>query len=226
MSIAEKLTAIAQNVQKVYDAGKAAGGGTEEDMLKFANTVSFKNLNEFGKSEVVLNLDRVTVANNMFNDSPSNTTVKHLTVNLPLQAGGAYQMFAATAGDLALERLTLNADFSKAQSCAEFLRYRRALKVVDGTPLDFSSVPARTNISILECGALEEIRFAPNTIKTAVFIPHSPYLSGESMQSILDGLADLTGSTTQTLTFHADVGARLTEEQKAAVTAKNWTLSY
>jgi hypothetical protein len=30
MSIADKLTAIAENVQKVYDAGKAAGGGTDE----------------------------------------------------------------------------------------------------------------------------------------------------------------------------------------------------
>ena len=40
MSIAEKLTAIAENVQKVYDAGEAAGGGTDEWELIEEITVS------------------------------------------------------------------------------------------------------------------------------------------------------------------------------------------
>ena len=51
-------------------------------------------------------------------------------------------------------------------------------------------------------------------------------LTNESAQSVIDHLADLTGKTAQTLTFHADVGAGLTEAQKATVTAKNWTLVY
>ena len=36
----------------------------------------------------------------------------------------------------------------------------------------------------------------------------------------------LTGSTAQTLSLHADVGAKLTDAQKAAASAKNWTLAY
>jgi hypothetical protein len=46
------------------------------------------------------------------------------------------------------------------------------------------------------------------------------------MQSIIDHLKDLTGQTPQKLTFHATAGGKLTDVQKAAITAKNWTLVY
>ena len=51
-------------------------------------------------------------------------------------------------------------------------------------------------------------------------------LTTESVQSIIDHLKDLTGLTAQTLTLKAIVGANLTDEQKATITAKNWTLVY
>lgn len=76
------------------------------------------------------------------------------------------------------------------------------------------------------CGALEEIRFKAGTIGGTAQFNWSPNLSAESIQSIIDGLADLTGATAQTLTFHKNVGAKLTQAQKDAVSAKNWTLVY
>lgn len=196
----------------------------EEDMLKYAMTATFANLNDFGKAEVVLNFDKIWYSNNMFADKKSNTTVKHLTINFSTRVSGAYQMFMAWSGDVTMERLTLNADFSEAGSCDAFLKYRRALKVVDGTPLNFSSVPTTTNISILECQALEEIRFAPNSLKTKFSILHSPLLSAETIQSIIDGLADLTGATARQVLWHTDVLLKLTDEQLFAITAKNWTM--
>lgn len=51
-------------------------------------------------------------------------------------------------------------------------------------------------------------------------------LSDASVQSVIDHLQDLTGADSKTVTFHGTVGARLTEEQKAVITAKNWTLVY
>ena len=54
----------------------------------------------------------------------------------------------------------------------------------------------------------------------------SRLLSNESVQNIIDHLADLTGVATQTVTFYATVGAKLTDEQKAQITAKNWELVY
>lgn len=51
-------------------------------------------------------------------------------------------------------------------------------------------------------------------------------LTSESVQSVLDHLADLTGQTTQTITLPSAIGKALTEEQKALITARNWTLAY
>lgn len=73
---------------------------------------------------------------------------------------------------------------------------------------------------------LEEVRFEGVIPAYAINLQACANLSNESVQSIIDHLKDLTGATTQTLTFHKDVGARLTEAQKATITAKNWTLVY
>lgn len=75
------------------------------------------------------------------------------------------------------------------------------------------------------CRALEEIRFE-GTIERSLSFAHSSNLSADSVQSIIDHLKDLTGATAQTLTFHATVGGKLTQAQKDAISAKNWTLVY
>lgn len=51
-------------------------------------------------------------------------------------------------------------------------------------------------------------------------------LSEKSVELVLKCLKDLQDQTTQTLTLHNTVGSRLSDEQKAAITAKNWTLAY
>ena len=74
------------------------------------------------------------------------------------------------------------------------------------------------------CVKLREVRFKANSIKGAFTIAQSPLLSAESVQSIVDGLADMTGGTSYKLDLHADVKAKLTEEQLATIAAKNWTM--
>lgn len=75
------------------------------------------------------------------------------------------------------------------------------------------------------CTDLENITFE-GTIGNAISFANSSLLTTTSVQSIIDHLKDLMGKTAQTLTFHATVGGNLTEEQKAAITAKNWALVY
>lgn len=79
--------------------------------------------------------------------------------------------------------------------------------------------------SIGECEALKNITF-DGLIGMSVSFRLTTLLTNASIQSIIDHLKDLTGADTQTLTFHADVGAKLTDEQKATASAKNWTLAY
>lgn len=72
---------------------------------------------------------------------------------------------------------------------------------------------------------LEEIRFSGVIGKNISFSTNGK-LSNESANSIINALKDLTGATAQTITFHATVGGKLTDEQKAVISAKNWTLVY
>ncbi len=76
-----------------------------------------------------------------------------------------------------------------------------------------------------KCTALENITFE-GKIAGNISFSDSAKLSTTSIQNIIDHLADLTGGTAQTLTLHATVGEKLTDEQKATITAKNWTLVY
>lgn len=73
---------------------------------------------------------------------------------------------------------------------------------------------------------LENIRVTPGSIRSTFYINGSPKLTAQTVESILEGLADLTGGEAQILHLHKTVGENLTEAQKAAITAKNWTLVY
>lgn len=50
-------------------------------------------------------------------------------------------------------------------------------------------------------------------------------LSNESIQNLIDNAADVTSLGTKTMTFNATPFATITEEQRAAATAKGWTLA-
>ena len=77
------------------------------------------------------------------------------------------------------------------------------------------------------CSALEEINITEDSvISVSISFGDCCSLSSASIQSVINALKDLTGGTAQTLTLHTDVGSKLTAEQKAAITAKNWQLVY
>jgi hypothetical protein len=75
------------------------------------------------------------------------------------------------------------------------------------------------------CNALTDVEFA-GVIAGNMNLSWSPLLNEATVQSLIDHLKDLTGATAQTITFHATVGGKLTDAQKATITAKNWQLVY
>lgn len=113
-------------------------------------------------------------------------------------------------------------DARKATRFYYVFNYSRNLKTIDKI-ISAETTPYDKAFGGLK--SLEEIRFE-GVIGVSLVMNECPLLSNASVQSIVDCLKDLTGATAQTLTFHADVGARLTDEQKAIITAKNWTLVY
>lgn len=98
-----------------------------------------------------------------------------------------------------------------------------SLKSIYGA-LDFSECTAAT-IWLNGANALEDIEFVPETIKISLDFYWCEYLTEISVQSIIDGLADLTGSTAQKVTFHATIINKLTETQISKILEKNWTFA-
>jgi hypothetical protein len=88
--------------------------------------------------------------------------------------------------------------------------------------LDLSKITDTANYAFFF--NVRDLEFVPNTIYKSIRVS-SANLTEASKESIINGLADLTGGTAQTITLNG-VGAKLTAEQKARIAAKNWTLAY
>lgn len=115
-------------------------------------------------------------------------------------------------------------DTSSGEQFSFLCIYNDTLETIHSV-LDFSKAKNATK-PFNGCSSLKNIQFNPCSILLNIAFTDSDKLTDESTQSIIDGLADLTGRVSQTLSLHNDVGAKLTDEQKAAITAKNWNLVY
>lgn len=218
-----------------YEQGYEDGKNSVEQYSRYANTIKFPGLSTFTTPEVELTFDKLLQTMDMFKvttEDQRNTVVEHLTLNIGSVSGMASSMFECNYNyrDLVLKRLTLNFSFANCTRLQGAFNCQTALEVIDGTPLDLSGIDTSyqycLNNMFNYCNGLKEIRFAEKTIPYQIEFGGCSKLSDESIQSIVDGLKDLTGGTAQTLRLHATVGNKLTNEQKATITAKNWTLVY
>lgn len=221
------LDDIALSVDDVYEAGRHAGG--DNDNLQYTETAMFTNWNVFGKTDVVLNLPYVTDCSSSFRQYVENTIVKHLTFN-GAQDGTITDMMNvfdadAISGDQTLEELTLNCDLSNCRYFSYMISNLQSLKTITGTPIDFSSGLKAINFAT-NCYALEEIRFAENTIDVAIPFPNSPNLSSASIDSLIGGLKTQSAtSTTKKVTLNTNV--KISDAQKNMITnTKKWTLVF
>lgn len=232
---AEKISEISGGSGD-YEQGYEDGKNSVIDITRYLfDEPQFTSLNIFGTSEVVLNLDSIRTGGSLFNmfnvvnnNHIPNTTVEHLTINCPALVANIQQMlYSTTAFDDTLKRVTFNVDTENCNNATNAFAGLRALEIVDGKPLNCSSATVANRANMFAfCKALKEVRFVANSIKISISFNNCLSLSTDTIQSIIDGLADLTGGTAQTLTLHATVGAKLTDTQKATITAKNWTLVY
>ncbi|MBE6777718.1 MAG: hypothetical protein E7542_06380 [Ruminococcaceae bacterium] len=220
MSIAEKLQTIAENEQRVYDKGYTDGyenGALPLTQIKKLNSV-FDGSTFPENYDLVLHLKKPVDMQYCF----KNSNVRSVTLTA-VQAGDVMITFAFR--DCINLQVFDMKDYKATITDITYAFYNSSkLKSIYGA-LDISRCPS-TTAAFSGCTLLEDIDFVPNTIKVNISFSPCRYLNEKSIQSIIDGLADLTGQTTQTITFHATVGAKLTDEQKATITAKNWTLAY
>jgi surface protein len=98
-----------------------------------------------------------------------------------------------------------------------------ALTTLDLGNFDTSAVTSMSNM-FNNCVALTTITGVISGIKISLSFSSSP-LSRESALVIINGLADLTGETAQTLTLSSTTKVLLTDADKLIATNKNWTIA-
>lgn len=247
MSIADKLTTITENQQRVYDAGFTAGqesgggGGSYDQGYADGKQAEYDRFWDACQE----NGNRTKYSYAFAHGSWKDETFKPKYDIRPV--GDASYMFnKCQITDLKgiLERQGVVLDLSGVTwSVNTFHEMRENTRVPE---LDIRNTPDFTfsyNTSLVSidklilnedgtnalsfsyCQSLEYIRF-DGVIGKDLNMQHCKNLTNDSVQSIIDHLKDLTGETAKTVRFHATVGANITDAQKAQITAKNWTLVY
>jgi hypothetical protein len=145
------------------------------------------------------------------------------TVTLICDAEGTVNMSQLLRESTA-EVLDLTSFRPRPSQMSYFVYFNKKITSILGA-IDMSSCTTATAL-FGGANALKDVEFVPGTIKISLSFIDCWDLSDASLNSIIEGLTDLTGQTAQTLTLRTGMDARLTEAQKAFVTAKNWNLAF
>jgi hypothetical protein len=246
MALTDKLTAIADAIRgktgktdgltldqmAAEIAGIEAGGGGE-NLLDYAGNLqyAFQKTN-FGGIDFAISFGAkagMIYSNAMDSVFRNATGMKSLKISCGFGTAAAVS-FANFLRSDQQERTLKTLDLSgavhvlKPTNISRLLDYKIELVDILGE-IDMSSCTNTSN-AFQSVSNLETIRFKAGTLKVSTSFNVSSKLTDATIQNIIDGLADLTGSTAQTLTLHATVGAKLTDAQKSVASAKNWTISY
>lgn len=161
----------------------------------------------------------------------------------PGSAGNHYMMFARTGIEVLDETVldtsqatafamsfynsnklrSVTIDIRSLKAFADVFNFGGALETVA-----LKNVPETCNFTggFSGCNKLTNFTVTGTIGGTAFNLSSCSLLTDASVQCIIDHLKDRTGTTAATLTFHKTVGGKLTQAQKDAISAKNWTLVY
>ena len=161
----------------------------------------------------VLSIPKVQTFNNLFYNCKVLESIEQFNVS---SATDLASLFAQSNN---LKSVDFVNSTSKVTNFSSLFFGKTMLETAKG--LDLSSATNVTNM-FLGCSNLKNATFVKNSIKISFNLGSSSLLSNESIQSLINGLA--TVETAQNLTIHNDVATKLTDEQKATISSKNWEI--
>lgn len=210
-----KPSEMPQAIKDIQSGGGDIGLQLINDSVKNNPGLGFGIFRNNTKIEEIPNIDfsPLLIFSNMFSGCLSLKSI-----NIDTSKGTSFQNFCLNCGSL--ESVTLTTTKNANQLSAAF---SNCVLLKSIRTLDFSSM-SNSITCFSKCYALEDLDIE-GEIKVSIVLKDSSKLTNESIMSIINALADLTGLDAQTITFHTDVKAKLTDEQIATITGKNWTLA-
>lgn len=218
MNVAEKEITIAQNVPKVFNAGYEKGKAEVVDYIPYLSTFTFSSAISEITEDIYLDCSELTSTHNWC--SGCTFGCNKLTLKFTEKCISLRGLLNNTFGTL--EEVEILGNTSKVTNWYFAFANTVAKRIIG--ELDFTSA---TNVGDIfrSTRGITEIRIKPLTLHISMSVATLAELSTESIQSIVGGLADLTGQESQTITFHTDVKTKLTDGQISTITNKNWTLA-
>lgn len=214
-----------QNLQNIISSleGKVAGG-SGENVLLYATGLQYTYMNSVFPTGTELEINAPNASGDLSSLLTAATGVKKLVLK-GNDADNAVTFRQCFYRNQEIEVV----DFSQFGSCKverfnSIAQQATNLREIIGV-FDFTGC-VEINKPFTQAYALEEFRIKEGTLSLSLDMAHCSWLSDATVQSIIDGLANLSGQTTQTLTLHTNVGAKLIPDQIAFAEAKNWTLAY
>lgn len=220
MNIAEKLTTIAENEERVYNKGYTDGfNSAPPDLLPYLKSLTFKGVQlPDNMRNVVLNVPQVEKFDTYQQFGLNNATSITIICNAALSFNHTFYD-CADLKSIEIVKENGGSVFSGASATFTFHSCKLLESIIG--EIDFSQTTA-TNNPFYNCFQLKEMRWKPLSLSVTMRIAQSPNLSPETIQSVIDGLADLTGQTAQTVSWHSSVLNKLTNEQCTQMENKNW----
>lgn len=205
-------------MKSAVDAIQSGG----EDNARYAKSISFDE--NFLQNKITLTLEVVTSLNDMFLNCPN---LEEVTINCSNKVTNIRRFFYGSKNYQKIKKLIFNVDTSQVTDMYQafsFLVGNNDVEIVG--EIDFTKISNSANVNYIFylSRGLKEVRFAKGTLKVSLAMEHCNVLSDASIQSIIDGLAIV--ETSQIITWHKDIEAKLSEEQKAQITSKNWTIAF
>ena len=233
-STAETLEQVPQRIGEIqsyadgYDVGYAEGYEQGGDKTRYMTNLQY--MYRYAAFPTGYELDLTVADTSALKDLLSFTqaatglkSVKLSFINKGTTVSANYSFSGrSTSAVDTLELVDISGMGCTFSSFAGTFMMQKVLKKIIGV-IDLTGC-INTASAFYECRALEEVEFKQGTIPKSIEFNHSPNLTATAIQSIVDGLADLTGATAQTLTLHSVVKNKLTDAQVSEIWAKNWTI--
>lgn len=225
MSIAEKLQTIAENEQKVYEAGKQAEYDAFWDAYQSNGTIGYCPYMYAGRGwragtfKPKYDIRPTSGATGLFRESYIfNLRAILLSCGVTLDLSGCTGDFSSS---FAYSKFTVlpKLDFSSAQKLTSTFSAATNLteieEIVVHEDLDYSA-------PFYKCTSLEQLIVTGTIGQNGFDVSACTLLSHDSLMSIINALKD--GVSSLTVTLGEDNLAKLTDAEKATATEKGWTL--
>jgi hypothetical protein len=199
-----------------------SGGGDMDYFLLSTNPLAFTNVTMPDKYKT-LEVTLPSAQTSLYQFAKYIKNCEHITINTSGTITNLAQLLTNTTS---VKTLTLNFSTASVTAAGSMLSSDRGTSLEEiTTPLDWSSMGDTDQYVWYGMNKLFNLTFVAGTIHSNLNLAPCSALNDNSLASIVNGLADLTGGTGKTLTLHATPKANLTAEQIATITAKNWTLA-